>query len=110
MIIRLSQKLAAKIHETGRADIAPDPDPYADWHAHLLTFDRAQYIIVVNSQSLFTFFLHGRGIANDQRFSKAVLQTLHDTLYNYKFNDIFDTIYSTPESRRSAHRSGMPGQ
>ena len=45
MILRLSQKLNAKI-KAGKLSEAPlDENPYADWSCHLFTADRTQYIM-----------------------------------------------------------------
>lgn len=39
MIFRLSQKLAKKIKEAPSQSLPPDPNPFADWSAHLFTAD-----------------------------------------------------------------------
>ena len=52
MIIRLSQKLAKKLHETALPSAPLDENPYADWSAHLFTVARTQYIIFANTKSL----------------------------------------------------------
>ena len=49
MIFRLSRKLAQKLKVTPKVCIPLDPNPFADWSAHLFTVDRAQYIILTNS-------------------------------------------------------------
>jgi hypothetical protein len=70
MILRLSQKLAKKIHESRLCTAEPDPNPYLDWHATLFTHRRVQYIMAVNSASLFTVFMHGAGVTDISRLLK----------------------------------------
>jgi hypothetical protein len=59
MILRLSARLAKKIKapvlpRAGKAD-----NPFLDWHCSLFTFKRSRYMIVSNSTSLFSVFMHG---------------------------------------------------
>ena len=49
MIIRLTQKLAAKLGETPTTALPRDPDLFADWTANLFTANRVLYIIRVIS-------------------------------------------------------------
>ena len=46
MILRLSQKLNAKIKAGTLIAIPLDDNPYADWSCHLFTADRTRYIIM----------------------------------------------------------------
>ena len=68
MIFRLSQKLAEKIKEAPSRSLPPDPNPYADWSAHLFTAERTQYIILTNTPSLYSAVVYGRGIATASQF------------------------------------------
>ncbi len=60
MIFRLSQKVAAKIKEQGLQTMPPDVDPFADRHVGMFIHGRLQYLIFVNSASLFTVVLQGK--------------------------------------------------
>jgi len=60
LILRLSQNLAKKV-DAGSLK----PNPFADWSAHLFTADRAQYVIVTNTTSLYSVVMRGSGIASD---------------------------------------------
>jgi len=53
MIFRLSRKLATKIKTGPKICAPPDPNPFADWSAHLFTANRAQYIVITNTASLY---------------------------------------------------------
>ena len=78
MIIRLSQKLATKIKVGKLAEKPLNKNEYADWSAHLFTFDRAQYIILCNTKSLCCCFMCGKGITNDGLFIKLALGTIDE--------------------------------
>ena len=54
MIIRPSKKLSKKLKEPNLPALAPAANPFLDWHARLFTHQRAQYIMVSNSASLFS--------------------------------------------------------
>lgn len=80
MILRLSQKLASKIHENPDTSLQLDGNPYADWSGHLFTADRAQYIIVVNTASLYSAVFFGRGITDDGQLIHRALDTIRDVM------------------------------
>jgi hypothetical protein len=80
MIVRLSQKLATKIHEQPTKSFALDENPYADWSGHLFTADRAQYIIVTNTASLYSAVFYGRGITDDNQFLRRTLDTIREVM------------------------------
>lgn len=78
MILRISQKLNAKI-EAGKLDqLSLDENPYADWSCHLFTADRTQYIIMSNTPSLYSCVMYGKGITDDSRFIERVLSTIRE--------------------------------
>ena len=74
MIFRLTAKLARKI------GLDPLPllsrvkgkDPLLDWSAHLFTVQRTQYILVTNSESLYSLVMPGRGITTGRQFVHSV--------------------------------------
>jgi len=61
MIVRLSQKLNAKIKGGTLPTLPPDDNPFADWSAHLFLVDRTQYILVSNTTSLYSIVMYGKG-------------------------------------------------
>ena len=61
MIFRLSQKLAKKLKVSSLKPASADPNPFADWSAHLFTADRTQYLILTNTPSLYSMVIYGRG-------------------------------------------------
>lgn len=78
MIFRLSQKLRTKINADTLAEMPLDENPYADWSAHLFTADRAQYVILSNTASLYSCVMYGRGITDDSRFIERALSTVRE--------------------------------
>jgi Domain of unknown function (DUF6933) len=90
MIIRLSQKLAKKIKESPTESLPADPNPFADWSAHFFTADRAQYIILMNTPSLYSVVMYGRGVANDDQFLDCAIENLRD----FMIHDGLESIYT----------------
>ena len=78
MIFRLSTKLAAKIHEASKLSLPPDPNPFTDWSGHLFTADRAQYILLTNTASLYSVVTFGRGITDYSEFIDAALTAIRE--------------------------------
>lgn len=90
MIIRLSQKLAKKIKEAPTESLPADPNPFADWSAHLFIANRVQYIILMNTPSLYSVVMHGRGITNGDQF----LNTAFEDLRDFMVHDGLEAIYT----------------
>lgn len=78
MIIRLSRRLAGKIHETGFLFDPPHPDKYLDWYGHVFVHHHAQYVIVINCATVFTAVFHGAGVTDFSRFMKMFCASLSD--------------------------------
>lgn len=78
MIIRLTQKLVAKLKEAPASSLPRDPDLFADWTANLFTANRVQYIILVNSATLYSVIMYGRGITDGGIFIDRALSALRD--------------------------------
>lgn len=80
LIFRLSQKLSTKI-KAGKLDSVPlDSNPYADWSCHLFTVNRAQYIILSNTASLYSCLMFGKGITDESIFIQRVCDTIREFL------------------------------
>jgi uncharacterized protein DUF6933 len=78
MIVRLSQKLTAKIKAGSLATVPLDENSYADWSAHLFVAGRIQYILLSNTKSLYSTIMFGRGITDDRRFMDRALSNIRD--------------------------------
>ena len=81
MIIRPTLKLAKKLHEPDlSAALGPARDPLLDWHAALFVANRYQYMLVMNTFSLFSVVLPGSGIVDLGSFLDEVLAGIRDTM------------------------------
>jgi hypothetical protein len=80
MIIRLSHKLGRKIGVQPMQTLLLHSNPFADWSAHLFTVERAQYIILTNTTSLYSVITFGRGITNDGEFIGRMTSVLGEFL------------------------------
>jgi hypothetical protein len=90
MLFRLSQKLAKKLKVTNSQTLPLDPNPFADWSAHLFTVDREQFIIVLNTASLYTALLRGRGVSNEERYAAAALSAIREVLIADGLGSIYE--------------------
>ena len=68
MIFRITQKLAMKIDEAPEVTLPPEDNPFRDWHATLFTADRYQYILWMNTPSLYTIISRGADIRDSTSF------------------------------------------
>jgi len=82
MILRITAKLAQKIgldplpalpYDRGR-------NPLLDWHGHLFTVQRTQYILATNTATLYSLVMPGRGITNGTQLVQALSTGLLDFL------------------------------
>ena len=78
MILRLSQKLNKKIKAGKLTEMPLDDNQYADWSCHLFIADRTQYIIMSNTESLYSCVMYGKGITDDSRFIERALSTIRE--------------------------------
>ena len=78
MIFRLSQKLNTKIRAGALPALPLDENPFADWSAHLFTADRTQYILLTNTESLYSTVFFGKGITDEGQFIDAALSSLRE--------------------------------
>jgi hypothetical protein len=68
MILRVTAKLGKKINAAPCAALPADPNPYADWTAHLFIADRTHYVLLSNTASLYSMVMYGRGMADGGAF------------------------------------------
>ena len=80
MIIRMTQKLARKLDAELNPCLPAADNPFQDWHAHLFTADRVQYIIVTNTASFYSMVMLGRGIRDENEFIQATRSLMRDFL------------------------------
>src|SRR5688572_26406666 len=78
MILRLSQKLSARV-KAGKTSAHPlNDNTFADWSAHLFIADRTQYVLLSNTKSLYSTVVYARGMTDDGRFIDRVLSGIRE--------------------------------
>jgi hypothetical protein len=80
MLVRLSQKLNAKLKAGMLRALPLHENPLADWSAHLFIVDRTHYILLSNTKSLYSAVLYGRGITDDSDFIEQALSSIRELL------------------------------
>ncbi|OGS34183.1 MAG: hypothetical protein A2293_14025 [Elusimicrobia bacterium RIFOXYB2_FULL_49_7] len=90
MIIRLSKKMAVKIKENSLSQMEPASDPILDWHAHLFTHNRVQYVMVSHSTTLFSIFFHGQGVTDFNAFFKRMTSMLSQVCTDLGIGDFYE--------------------
>lgn len=80
MILRPTLKLARKLHESNLPALSPAASPYLDWHATLFTHHRHQHVLLVNSRSLFSVLLPGKGITSRETLIRVWMPQLGEML------------------------------
>jgi len=93
MIFRISTKLGKKIHVTPDKILPVDPNPFADWSAHLFTVARTQYVLVSNTISLYSMVMLGRGLRNDRLFLEEVTDRMRDVIRSDGHESIFEKFF-----------------
>jgi len=76
MIIRLSQQMMKKLGLAVTLTAEPADNPLCDWSVHLFRSQRTQYVLAVNSTSLFAVTFYGRGVTDERSFLGAFLTSL----------------------------------
>ncbi len=89
MIIRLTGKLAKKIGVMPSGVLPEDPNPFADWSAHLFRAEQKEYILITNTASLYSMVLSGAGITTGNKFMQRVVSYIGETLRDDGFGGVF---------------------
>ena len=90
MIIRLSTKLATKLKVKTAGKLPLYQNSMADWSAHLFNVGRTQYVIITNTQSLYSVVVPGRGMIDSSHFIEGVLACIRETMDADGLADVFD--------------------
>jgi len=106
MILRLSEKLNSKIKAGKLKEMPLEENPYADWTAHLFVVDRTQYIILSNTESLYSCVMYGKGISGDGKFIERSINTIHEFMDDDGLSDIHQN-FITPSTARVAFAKAL---
>ena len=93
MIVRLSSKLGKKLKFLPTEVLPAHNNPYADWSAHLFTADRAQYILIANTVSLYSTVIFGRGINHDGVFLDRAISSISELIEDDGFQLIRERVF-----------------
>ena len=92
MIFRLSQKLNAKIKAGVLPTLAADKNPIVDWSAHLFVAGRTKYILLSNTESLYSTVMFGKGITNEIKFVESALSSIREFLERDGQKSVYDRL------------------
>ncbi|NQT86066.1 hypothetical protein HQ560_04835 [bacterium] len=76
---------------TPTESLPPDEDPLADWSSTLFVADRAQYILIANTVTLYSVVMFGRGITDGNRFLQMGTDTIGEVLRDDGLGAVFDS-------------------
>ncbi len=94
MIVRITSKLGTKIGVTPSMVIPADPNPFADWTAHLFYADRTQYIMITNTLSLYSMVMPGTGITTGSMFLHKVTNYMFEFLHDDGLRFLYERLIS----------------
>lgn len=80
MILRLSQKVTKKIKTVPTLVLPLGKNPFADWSVHAFTADRAHYLILTNTASLYSTVMHGAGVSSDNLLLDRGLSSIRELM------------------------------
>ena len=92
MILRLSNKLARKIHVLPLEALPGIMPPLGDWAGNVFRAGRIQYILITNGTSLFSCIIPGRGITKIESLLERMQVMMRDVHDYYGLADMYDEI------------------
>ena len=99
MILRFTKKAQSKLKLQQLPAIPDSPDLFDEWYIHVFHCNRHKYFLITNAATLFTVFLHGKGIKDDVDLLDRMFSAIRDQLKDVSFEKLF-------EQRISPHISG----
>jgi hypothetical protein len=90
MIIRITSKLAKKLNLPLSLIESGNEPSINEWYGNLFTFKRAQYILLTNEKTLFSFVFPGKGITNYNLFLKKMSIHLEEMLGTYDLTSVWE--------------------
>ncbi len=92
MTIRVSAKLAKKLHLPYEQSLPVSTDPFFDWSADLFTAARTQYILITNTTSLYSVVIYGRGVTNETSFFQDTVAAMQEVFKTDGLASVFEHI------------------
>jgi hypothetical protein len=103
LTLRLTQKLADRLHVRLPEEPAPSANPCADWCCHRFTVDRYGYFMVTNASTFFSVVLRAQGMGDESAFITGVISGLHRYLETAGHEFAFSQLIA-PESAEVVFR------
>ena len=92
MVLRPSQKLAAKINVGKLSELPIDENPFADWSCRLFIASRTQYILLSNTPSLYSCVMYGKGISDDAPFIDRALDCIREFMEDDGLKNVYQKL------------------
>ncbi len=92
MIVRVTAKLAKKIHIAPGQSLPADDNPFADWSTQLFSADRIQYILISNTASLYSMVMFGREITHDGQFLDRITSCMSEFIRDNGYGFIYERL------------------
>ena len=105
MILRLSQKLNARIKGGTLSALPPHANPLLDWSAHLFAVERAEYVLVSNTRSLYSVVLADVVFADTARFTERVLGVIRAVLEGAGAHTVVTNAVESAQFAKALDRS-----
>lgn len=104
MIFRATQRLCTKIKAGSLSDAPLHDNPYADWSARLFTVDRAQYVLLTNTPSLYSVLMPGRGITEQTSFLDHAIEAMRHYMQDNGLSLLFSNFIVPATGGVSFHK------
>lgn len=104
MIFRPTQRLCTKIKAGSLSDAPLHDNPYADWSARLFTVNRAQYVLLTNTASLYSVLMPGRGITEETTFLDHAIEAMRRYMQQDGLSLIFSNFIVPATGTASFHK------
>jgi len=89
MLFRPTQKLATKVKLGKRIEKPVEQNALADWSANLFVSNRLQFILLSNTQSLYSFVMPGKGISSESKFIDGAIHAMEEFMCEDGLGDAF---------------------
>jgi len=108
LVLRLTQKLAARLRVRLQSNAVPAASPCADWCCHGFTADRCRYLMVTNASTFFPVVLRANGMGDESAFINGVTAGLREYLqqagHEFAFAQLIASESATVVFRRVGDR------
>jgi len=90
MLFRPTQKLATKVKLGKRVEKPVEQNSLADWSANFFVSNRLQFILLSNTQSLYSCVMPGKGITSESTFIDRAIHAMKEFMHEDGLGDAYD--------------------